>query len=811
MPATPFVGRQQERTAVESLLDGARLVTLVGPGGTGKTRLAAEVGRQRVDAYPDGVWLVELAGVRDAEQIPSVLQTAFGLRDVDPAAPRVERADRSERERSGYERIMEYLAAKHLLVIIDNCEHLVTASARLADEIVRNCPAVTVLATSREGLGIVGESLWPVPPLRLEESVVLFVERARAAAPSFEASAEAMPVIIEICQRLDGLPLAIELAAARVRTFPLPEILSRIDDRFRLLTGGSRTALPRQQTLRAVVDWSYELLDDDERTTFDRMSVFAETFTLQAAEAVCGDERIDAADIADILSHLVDKSLVQPIHSGLSARYQLLQTLQQYGRERLADSGDAAATRDRHARYYHRLAEEAEPNLRTRAQADWMTLLTLELANFRVALDWAIGTGRAELALVIVGRLSWFWWLSGRPAEGTEWMERAMAASRHPAGSEAAGGGGIDPMIRAEALIWTGFLRSFQGDHAQGLAELAAGTELARRGGRGDLVAVGTGAASSMHAMRGELDVADKLLDESDAEFVAAGDEWGHGVVQLLRASVTLARGELVAARAALEAWMDAFRSSDFGWGLCFALSMLVDVERDSGNYAAAARYADEALDLTARHGYRAYHVASLVYRAELNILQGDMAAARPLIDDALEEAHELAVPWVSVVAHCMAALWDRRSGDLEAAEAHLRTSLAIVTAADVSQMTAVVHVALGYVAEMRGDATGATRHHLAGLEAARQSNSPRVTAQALEGLAGSLSLAGDAIGAARMWGAATRCRAAVRLPLPAEERIDVDRALSRIRAVLDDDAFEAAIDAGATVELDDLLGHVAR
>jgi predicted ATPase len=756
------------------------------------------------------VWLVELAGVRDAEQVPSVLQTVFGLRDVDPATPRVERADRAECERNGYERVLEYLAAKDLLVILDNCEHLVTASASLADDIVRSCPSVTVLATSREGLGIDGESLWPVPPLRLEESIVLFVERSRAAAPSFVASPEALPVITEICERLDGLPLAIELAAARVRAFPLPEILTRIDDRFRLLTGGSRTALPRQQTLRAVVDWSYELLEDDERTTFDRMSVFAESFTLRAAEAVCGDERLDPADVADILAHLIDKSLVQPMHSGLTARYQLLQTLQQYGRERLAGSGDAAATRDRHARYYHRLAEEAEPYLRTKAQSDWMTLLTLELANIRVAIDWAIGTGRAELALIIVGRLSWFWWLSGRPAEGTEWMERAMAAGG-PTGMGAIGPAGVDDMIWAESLIWSGFLRSFQGDHGQGLAELAAGTELARQGGRDDLVAVGSGAAASMHSMRGELDEADALLDGSDAQFLTAGDEWGHGVVQLLRASVMLARGELAETRCALEAWLEAFRPTDFGWGLSFALSLLVEVERNCGNYAAAARHAEESLELTGRHGYRAYHVTALTNRAEIDILRGDLAAARTRIDEALEEAHELAVPWVRLIAHCVAALWDRRVGDLDAAAGHLRTAVAIVDDANVVHMTVVVQVALGYVAEMRGDAAGASRHHLAGLEAARRSGSPRFTAQALDGLAGSLSLAGDAVAAARMWGAANRCRDLAGLPLPVEERVDVDRALSRIRAVLDDDAFADAVAAGADTDLDDLVGQLAR
>jgi ATP/maltotriose-dependent transcriptional regulator MalT len=288
---------------------------------------------------------------------------------------------------------------------------------------------------------------------------------------------------------------------------------------------------------------------------------------------------------------------------------------------------------------------------------------------------------------------------------------------------DAIGPAGIDDMVRAESLIWSGFLRSFQGDHAQGLAELDAGTELARQGGRGDLVAVGTGAAASMHSMRGELDEADALLDESDAQFLDADDDWGRGVVQLLRASVTLARGELAVTRSALEAWLEAFRPSDFGWGLSFALSMLVDVERDCGNYAAAARHADESLELTGRHGYRAYHVTALTNRAEIDILRGDLAAARPRIDEALDEAHELAVPWVRLIAHCVAALWDRRAGDLDAADGHLRRAVAIVDRANVVHMTVGVQVALGYVAEMRGDAAGATRHHLAALETARRSS----------------------------------------------------------------------------------------
>jgi predicted ATPase len=390
---TNFVGREQELTEIQTLLRRTRLLTLTGPGGSGKTRLALQAAAEAIDRFEDGVFFVGVAPIFDPGLVIPMVAQVLGVPDI--------------RGRPPLENLKDYLRDRQLLLLLDNCEHLVGACAELADALLCVCPHLRILATSREVLGVAGETIYAVPPLTLppprdavstptderlaaSEAVQLFVTRAAGAMPGFALSERNAPAVADVCRRLDGLPLAIELAAARIRVLAPEQIAARLEDRFRLLTGGSRTALPRHQTLRATLDWSYELLSEPERALFRRLAVFARGFTLEAAEAVCGEppdprrptpERPPPATVLDLLARLADKSMVvaEPTAEG-PVRYRLLETLRQYGWERLGESGDAAAARRRHAHFYLEYAEAAEPELvgqtSSRGQIDWSKITT---------------------------------------------------------------------------------------------------------------------------------------------------------------------------------------------------------------------------------------------------------------------------------------------------------------------------------------------------------------------------------------------------------------------------------------------------
>ena len=377
-----FVGRQIELEELTEAVRCSRLVTLVGPGGVGKTRLAVEAAATLREEHRDGAWLVELASITEPEGVAPAVAGALGAGAAALGGPGP--------PASTVEMIVRYLAGQSLVVVLDNCEHVVDQAAVVADTLVGALPSLRLIATSREPLGVRGEVLVPVGALAPPAAVELFVDRARAVRPGFAADERTGPVVNDICRRLDGLPLAVELAAARLRSLTLATLAERLDDRFRLLTVGARTALPRQQTLRAVVDWSYDLLFEDERHLFARLSVFAGGCDLDAAEAVCADEGVPAGEILDVLSRLVDKSLVTATDSGRETRFSQLQTLWQYGRERLSQSGGLDAMCARHGAYYRQLAEDAHEGLRGAAGPTWRERLNLDLGNLRAALDWFI-------------------------------------------------------------------------------------------------------------------------------------------------------------------------------------------------------------------------------------------------------------------------------------------------------------------------------------------------------------------------------------------------------------------------------------
>ncbi|MCM2424974.1 BTAD domain-containing putative transcriptional regulator [Streptomyces sp. RKAG337] len=411
---TSFVGMDAEVVRTGALLDVTRLVTLVGPGGVGKTRLACEAAIRLADRWPSGSWLVELAPVTDGASVGSAILSALGVRDILEGDPS--------------DQLVAVLTGKRLLLIVDNCEHLLQAVAPLIDGILARCPELTVLCTSREPLGVDGEMLCPVPPLALPPAdatvaeaagfpaVRLLTDRAVAVRPGFVLDKDNCADVCAICRRLDGLPLAIELAAARLRALSPARIAARLDDRFRLLTGGSRAVLPRHQTLRAVVAWRWESLTGPERELARRLSVFSGTATMDSAERVCG------GDVLESLTSLVDKSLVETD----GERYWMLETIRAYAAEELEAAGESTAVARTHADYFLDLVERAEPMLRTSEQADWIARLTVENDNCVAALDWAISAGDVERALRLCGALVWYWLLRGCRAEADLWLHRVL-------------------------------------------------------------------------------------------------------------------------------------------------------------------------------------------------------------------------------------------------------------------------------------------------------------------------------------------------------------------------------------------------
>ena len=457
-----FIGRRREMTAVAGLLAEHRLLTLTGPGGSGKTRLSLEVGRAAQPDYADGVWLAELAALGAGELVPQTVAAALGVR---------ERSDESL-----LDSLVGHLRPRHTLILLDNCEHLLDACAELGAALLAACPDLRLLATSREPLGIPGEGVWLVPPLSLPapqpwrnpasgplaldgyrqaEAVQLFEARARAALPSFELTADNAPWVADICRRLDGLPLALELAAARVRAFSARQIAERLDDRFRLLTSRRRAGPPRHQTLAAALDWSHDLLAGQERALLRRLAVFAGSWRLGAAEAVAAGDDVAAPAVLELLSSLVDKSWVVVERAADERRYSFLETVRQYAHEKLAAAGEEEATREKHLAYYTQWAESAAPFLLDRDPRPWLGQFDAELDNLRAAFEWA-AAGQARAGVRLAAASGRYWRLRGYLSEGRERLSRALASPQAQDRSPE----------RAAALVWGANLAYLQSDYA---------------------------------------------------------------------------------------------------------------------------------------------------------------------------------------------------------------------------------------------------------------------------------------------------------------------------------------------------------
>jgi non-specific serine/threonine protein kinase len=744
---THFIGREKEIAEVQGLFAGTRLLTLTGSGGTGKTRLALRAASEVQGSFPDGVWLVDMAPLSDPELVPQSLAGVLGIRD-EPGA-------------SLTHRIAEALHHKNLLLILDNCEHLIQAVANLAEAVLRACPDVKLLATSREALGISGETAYRVPSLSLPpndsqapqpaqfaaqyEAVRLFVDRAATVRPDFALTDANANAVVQIVRRLDGVPLALELAAARVRVMGVEQIAARLDDRFQLLTGGSRTALPRQQTLRALIDWSWDLLSDEEKLLFRRLAVFIGGWTLEAAETVCKDEDehhhplsfiLHPSDVLDLLTRLVDKSLVLVEEHNGETRYRMLETIRQYAREKLLEAGEAEVkgVRGRQLEFFLSLAEAAEPTLRGGDQLDWLNRLEVEHDNLRAALKWA-GAAASPVRspgtmLRLAGALSRFWYLRGTWSEGRAWLGQALAEPlpENPAES--------DPQglwrARAWALAGLAWLMDENGEDIPLYEEsLALFRRLGDRSGMAfTLRGLGAGLINC-----GELDRSRPLLNEALDLFRGQAAPWGAAIAQLNLGWLISYQEDVEGAEAAWGESLTLFRQTGDRWGIAVALGALSYGARRRGDYARAVDLSEESLAYFRQIGDKAGIAISLSRLGNIAIRRGDYRQAVSLIEEGLPLKRELGEQSGLANDFALLGIIAGYQGEYGRATAWLEQSLAVAREAGDDFIAAYD---LGYLAQtsyFAGDLDRAASLWQESLDQQRQNNERLGTSHALNGL----------------------------------------------------------------------------
>ncbi|HEY3476327.1 MAG TPA: hypothetical protein VGK56_17065, partial [Anaerolineales bacterium] len=647
---TSFIGRQSELAEIKQLLGEHRLVTLTGSGGAGKSRLSIQVGMDCLQQFSDGVWLVELAPVTDQALVPQTLLAVFHLWE--------------DSYRSAIEILIEHLRAKNLLLLLDNCEHLIAACAQVSESLLQGCPNLRILASSREALGISGEVAYRVPSLstpnpvnlpaldQLEsvDSIRLFIERAATAKPGFTLTTHNAAALAQICYRLDGIPLAIELAASRVKVLSPEQIAARLDDRFRLLMGGSRTALPRQQTLRAMIDWSYSLLSEQESILFRRLAVFVGGWTLEAAEQVCADENdISSSDILDLLMRLVDKSLIFTDEPAGEIRYHRLETIRQYSREKFFETNEVEIIRDRHLDYYVRFAELVDEQLKRGDQVLWQSRMAAEQDNLRAALEWGLSRD-PDSALRIAGAANLFWTAGGFSAEGFRWTQNALEqVEKTPVST----GSTEDRrrVARAKALCGLTRLYLSLGDNAD----------------------------------------AKRVAEESVALYRQSQDRRGLAFALVILAYPLEFLGERVQAEAALHESYSIGQAEGDVYVICRALNRLghviVDLYHDLD---LAQRYVEESLRLAEDANLRSQRAQACEILGFIAMHRNDFDKARFYLTESSRIYHQIGAPFNVILEKSNLAHLERKLGNHARALEYYRET--ILAFRDMGQTGAVAH-----------------------------------------------------------------------------------------------------------------------
>ena len=804
-----IIGRECEVEQVRALVAEGRLVTLTGPGGVAKTRLALELASGVEEEYPDGVWLVELGSLPPecrADDAPDVPWPE----GMDPGVARVAEAVVAV---AGVGDLSQGFSASRTLLVLDNCEHIVEPVAELAQELLRSAPQLRLLVTSREPLGISGERVYEVSPLRTPgetgavegtadqpgdfSAVRLFAARAAATAPRFTLDDQTFPYVASICQRLDGLPLALELAANRVRALGVRELAARLDDRFGLLAVSNRGAPRRQQTLRAMIEWSWDLLTGPERMVLRRLVAHAEGCTLEGAEVVAGGEGMAPGAVLDHLVRLVERSLVVVVDDNEEVRYRLLETIGTYAAERLEESGEVGAVHERHMHHYLELAERADPLLRGRDQRRWLRRLDSENANMRAAADTAVGFGDADTSLRLALALVWHRYLRGRLEEAYRSLIRALAL---PGGTAT---------LRARAAAWRAGLALKVEEPEDPVAVVKQALDgFDGVDGRVDERerALAEWFLSTILLDFGELAVSEDLVGRALTVFRAQGDRWGIAAALSLRAWLAQAQGRLTQFEADGMRALELFREIGDRWGQLQAMPVLGSRAEIAGDYTEAARMHREGLRIAEELGLWSevsYRLSELGRNA---LLRGDYQQAEDFHERGRRLAAEQGDLFGQRHAEFGLGLGARREGRLDVAETHFVGWLERLRGLQAPAAEALVLAELGFVAELRGDAEQALRNHTGGLAVARTTGSPRKIALALEGLAGAWMLAGESAHAAYLLGVAVAARASVEAPLPDAERGDVERATGAARAALGQAGFTAEFERGLEADLDEVV-----
>ena len=650
---TSFIGREKEMAEIAQAIHDHRLLTITGSGGTGKTRLALQVAAEMLDQFANGVWFVELAPLTHPDLIPAAILAGFGLRE--------------QEGRTSAQLLLDYLREKNLLLILDNCEHVVEASAQLTDTLLHHARTIKIIATSREALGVGGELIWQAPVMSLPdvkqlpalerltqyEAVQLFIERALLVQPHFTVTKDNAPAIAQICSHLDGIPLAIELAAARVKMMTVEQVSARLDDRFRLLTGGSRTSLERHQTLRAAIDWSYNLLTEREKKMFRSLAVFSGGWTLEAAEQVCVEEG-SGSDILDLLTRLVDKSLVNLYETAGEARYRMLETTRQYATEKLKESGEEESAQDSHLIYFLQLAEEAEGQLTGPDQAQWLNRLEREHDNFRSALRWCMESGKSEEAARMAGALGTFWFKHNHFSEGrrlfSNILERDWNISAHAQVKAWRFAGLLARWQKDTTEARRIFTENLQREEALGdqwgiafsfhllgnVAEIEEAYEKARELHTKSIVLSNEIKATWVLAMaqiglgylehtQGNLHLAEELYEESLRNCRDLGEKWGMELILVNLGFMSYSRGDFLAAREILMEGLDLARELGDKDGMVVSITGLACIYQGEGRHVTSARLQGFILTKGKELGTSLYPVEQQAFDATAKALKQSM------------------------------------------------------------------------------------------------------------------------------------------------------------------------------------------
>lgn len=723
LPLSPstIIGRERERSEVKRLVVSTHLLTLTGPGGCGKTRLAVAVADslRKSPSFEHGTWFVDLAGLDAPLIIPQVVAKTLGVSEA--------------HDRPLSETLTDFLQHRKVLLILDNCEHLLAGCAKLAQRLLDACPHLHILATSREPLDLPGETVWLVPSLALpspqhssqikqlakSEAIQLFVARASAALPGFKFVEENAATVVRICRRLDGIPLAIELAAARVKLLDLEQIAARLDDSLQLLTRGSQAAAPRHQTMRAALDWSYQLLQPREQLLFRRLAVFAGGFTLEAAEAVCTNnspvsrqaeqtDTVPTSDALDLLSALIDKSLVliAEREPGEAVRYRLLEPIRLYALDQLREAGAEAAQRDRHLAYFVGLAEQVEPKLKSESQMQWLHRLDKEHDNLRAALAWSTrSAGQPAVGLRLAKSLHQFWQRRGYWSEGRRWLEDAQSNYDAHRDSQSS----IGDLYLARAIVAEGWLAYHQGDFGGTREKLERGLVLAIASDDQVTVAYALALLAQLISYAGSLPDALPLAEASVASARRSGETWTlawtahiHGII--------LYRQDEAAARVVLDESERLLRKTGDKRLVAAHLNVLGYITANAGDFDAARGLFEEALTIGRELDDKDLQIKESVNLAHLAQLQGDTAGAAELYEQVLAQARELGIK--DVVAGTLNGLGHIRiaQGNLDMAGQLLREGLRLARelGRQVSIMLALA--GLSRIAALQGKAQPAAR-----------------------------------------------------------------------------------------------------